>query len=147
MNTHSNSNNAFSCVYKFVFVLICIFYPFDACCKEKTLFREDFNTLEKWEHVGFVKIRKSSKYSIESIKNNLLKAESNASASALAYKKEFNAYEYPNVRWRWKVRNIYKNGDITTKNGDDCSLRLFFIFKDKNNVVRSGKKSLKLLFS
>jgi hypothetical protein len=58
-----------------------------------------------------------------------LKAESNASASALVYKKEFNVFEYPKVRWRWKVSNIYKRAAPGTKEGDDYPLRIYIIFK------------------
>jgi hypothetical protein len=58
-----------------------------------------------------------------------LKAESNASASAVLYKKEFNIYRYSRMRWRWKVENVYRKGDAKTKSGDDYSLRIYIIFK------------------
>ena len=58
-----------------------------------------------------------------------LKAESNASASAVLYKKEFNIYRYSRMRWRWKVENVYRNGDAKTKSGDDYSLRIYIVFK------------------
>ena len=94
------------------------------------LFREDFNDLIDWKPLYFPKIEKHSSYAIESNNSeSYLKAESDASASAILYKKEFNVYEYPRVRWRWKAKNVYQNGDAKTKSGDDYPLRIYIVFK------------------
>jgi hypothetical protein len=45
------------------------------------------------------------------------------------WKGEFNVYEYPRLRWRWKVENCYKKGDASMKKGDDYPLRLYVMFK------------------
>jgi hypothetical protein len=58
-----------------------------------------------------------------------LRTESNASASGLVLEKEFNVYEYPKMRWRWKVENVYHKGDAHTKSGDDYPMRILIIFK------------------
>jgi hypothetical protein len=94
------------------------------------LFREDFNTLDNWKPFYFPKIKKHSTYAIE--KNDgesYLHAESNASASAVVYKDSFNVRDYPRVRWRWKVDNIYQKADATTKAGDDFPLRIYVMFE------------------
>jgi hypothetical protein len=66
-----------------------------------------------------------------------LRAESNGSASALVYKGEFNVYEFPSVRWRWKVDNVYQKGDPGKKSGDDYPIRLQVVFKyDPENAGR-----------
>lgn len=92
--------------------------------------KEDFNNLNNWEPLYFPKIKKYSSYTIESNGNKkYLRAESNASASGLIYKREFNVYEFPIITWRWKVKNIYKNGNSKTREGDDYPVRVFIIFK------------------
>jgi hypothetical protein len=55
------------------------------------LFRDDFDSLEKWEPFYFPKIKQYSTYSIHTEGNNsVLKAESSVSASALVYKEVFS---------------------------------------------------------
>jgi hypothetical protein len=98
--------------------------------EKKTLFREDFNDLKNWEPLNFESVEKHTSYTIESAESaKSLKAESNASASALVYKEEFNVYEFPKVRWRWKVENVYKSGKAGTKEGDDYPIRVYVMFK------------------
>ena len=94
------------------------------------LFREDFNDLIDWQPLTFPNIGNHSSYTIQTDqKTSVLKATSNNSASALIYRKRFNVYEFPLIRWRWKVDNIYQKGDAKTKGGDDYPLRIYIIFK------------------
>jgi len=96
----------------------------------RILFREDFNSLESWRPLYFPKISRHTTYTIE-IENDesFLKAESSASASAIIYNREFNVYDYPGVRWRWKVSNIYLDAKPEKKSGDDYPIRVYVIFK------------------
>ena len=118
-------------ILTYILILFCFSVALQAHSEEGTsLFREDFNDLNNWEPLYFPKIENHSSYSIESHgQESYLKAESNTSASALLYKKEFNFYEYPRMRWRWKVENVYRNGDAKTKSGDDYALRIYIVFK------------------
>lgn len=94
------------------------------------LFREDFATLDNWKPFTFPKIKKHSVYTIETEGGkHVLKAESNASASAIVYKDDFDVYNYPRVKWRWKVRNVYAKGDVRTKSGDDYPIRVYIMFE------------------
>jgi hypothetical protein len=94
------------------------------------LFRDDFNNLENWRPVYFPKIKQHTVYKHESEGNQgYLKAESNASASALLYKGAFNVYDHPKVKWRWRVANVYQKGDVLTKAGDDYPLRIYILFQ------------------
>lgn len=94
------------------------------------LFREDFNTLDEWRPVIFPKTKNHSDYSIEQDKErSYLKAESNASASGIIYKKEFNVYAFPRVSWRWKITNVYRRGNAEEKPGDDYPIRIYIVFK------------------
>ena len=99
--------------------------------QEKQVFlREDFTSLESWRPVFFPRVQKHTVYGID-VKDGerCLKAESNGSASALVYKGEFNVYEFPRVRWRWKVDNVYQKGDPEKKSGDDYPIRIQIVFK------------------
>jgi len=94
------------------------------------LFHEDFATLDNWKPFFFPKIQKHSVYTIQKEgERHYLKAESNASASAIVYKDSFNVYDYPRVKWRWKVNNLYAKGNARTKAGDDYPLRVQLLFE------------------
>lgn len=94
---------------------------------EEILLSEEFHNLENWKPFYFPKIKNHSVYTI--IDGNVLKAESNASASAVIYKSQFNVYDYPMLEWRWKIENIYIKGDAAKKSGDDYPLRLYVMFE------------------
>lgn len=115
----------------FVLALLFIFTAKSAYSENANiLFNENFHDLTNWKPLYFPKIEKHSSYEIE-VKGNdsYLKTTSNASASGIVYKEEFNVYEFPNVAWQWRVENVYKNGDAKTKAGDDYPLRIYIIFK------------------
>ncbi|MCJ7615290.1 MAG: DUF3047 domain-containing protein [Desulfobacterales bacterium] len=114
-----------------IFILIIGFTSFAVYSQEQAFFfSEHFNDLSNWKPITFPKIKKHSSYSVESYKDNsYLKAESNSSASGLAYVKEFDVYKYPRVRWRWRTEGIYDKGNAKTREGDDFSIRVYIMFK------------------
>jgi hypothetical protein len=83
-------------------LLLLVFLVESPCAQEKPiLFHEDFATLENWKPFFFPKIKKHTVYTIQRDgERHYLKAESNASASAIVYKDSFNVYDYPRVQWR-----------------------------------------------
>ena len=96
--------------------------------------REDFNDLKNWRPLYFPNIDRHTRYTIIAEgSDSYLKAESHASASGLIFAKEFNVYEYPKMRWRWKVDNVYLKGDNHTKAGDDYPMRLYVVFKNDSD--------------
>ena len=96
----------------------------------QVLFREDFSTLESWRPFFFPQIKSHTTYTIERDgDSHVLKTESNASASALVYKDPFDVREFPRVRWRWKVANVYAKADPRNKAGDDYPLRVYIMFE------------------
>jgi hypothetical protein len=129
------------------FLFVIIFVLNGHAAERKILFREDFSSLENWRPFYFPK-KKHTVYTIEQEGDkHCLRAESKASASVLVYKEKFSVYEYPRVRWRWKVNNIYTKGDDGTKAGDDYPMRIYIAFeydsenegffeKIKNKLVR-----------
>lgn len=110
----------------YILIIISPAYPQSV----RVLFREDFNTLENWRPLYFPKILRHSTYTVETNGGEaFLKAESSGSASGLIYKQEFNVYDYPRVRWRWKINNVYADADPEKKSGDDYPVRVYIIFK------------------
>lgn len=90
------------------------------------LLKEDFNSLENWEPLNFEKIKEHSTYEI---KDSILIAKSSASASGIRFKKTYDIYTYPKLTFKWKVNNVYKKGDATTKEGDDYPIRIYIMFE------------------
>ncbi len=94
------------------------------------LLREEFQDLTQWRPVTFPKIKEHSEYTIEyQGRESVLRAESRASASAIVYRNPFNVYDYPRLRWKWKVMNVYEKGNARTKEGDDYPLRIYVLFE------------------
>jgi len=96
----------------------------------RVLFIEDFDNLENWEHFLFPQVDEHTSYKLESDGDlTYLKAESKRSASALMHKQEFNPREYPRLKWRWMVGNVYEKGGAGEKGGDDFPLRVYVTFQ------------------
>ncbi len=96
---------------------------------EKVFLQENFDTLQHWEPLTFPKIKRHSEYTIVTDKRgSSVRAESRGSASGLQYRKTFNVYEYPNIRWRWMAENVYEKGSVKTREGDDYPIRMYIIF-------------------
>ena len=97
---------------------------------EKIFFHDDFNNLENWKPLNFPKIKRHTLYStIQDGTNSYLKAESNASASGIILNNEFRVFDYPKIRWRWKINNVFAKGNAKTRDGDDYPLRIYIVFK------------------
>ena len=92
-------------------------------------------------YAHFPKIKEHTRYSIESDDDGkYLKAESSSSASGIVFNREFDVFEYPKVRWRWKVSNTYKKGDAREKSGDDYPIRVYIMFKYDPDTAPFKKK-------
>lgn len=93
------------------------------------LFRENFDSLAHWEPLTFPKIEAHSTYTlVKEGGKSILKAESQASASAMVYHRTFNIYENPRIRWRWKVERLSDWGDPREKAWDDYPIRIYVLF-------------------
>jgi len=82
------------------------------------------------EALTFKNIEKHTVYSL--VKDGdtvVVKAESRASASGLIREIRIDPKEYSLVRWRWKVENILKKGDVRKKEGDDYPARIYITFE------------------
>jgi len=107
----------------------------------KILFRDDFNNLENWKHLNFPKIKRHTLYAtVQDGTISYLKAESNASASGIVFKNEFRVFDYPKIRWRWKISNVFAKGNAKTRDGDDYPLRVYIMFKYEPETASFGQK-------
>jgi len=129
------------CIF-IVAILLSLFCIGAASAETRSIFlRDDFNDLENWRPLVFPRIKQHSTYSIYKNGNdNVLKTSSNGSASGIIYKKEFNVYEYPKMRWRWKISNVYAKGNERTKSGDDYPVRIYVIFKYDPDAASFGQR-------
>ena len=94
------------------------------------LFRENFASLALWEPLIFPKIKAHSTYTlVKEGGKSILKAESRASASAIVYRRTFDIYETPRIRWRWKVERLPDRGNPKEKTGDDYPIRVYVMFQ------------------
>jgi hypothetical protein len=118
----------FTTLLVFTFIMVGLAVA-DSPGGKQRLFREEFRTLDRWTPLFFPKIRKHTEYKVDSGNDEyFLLAESDASASALVYEKEFNIYDYPMAQWRWRVDAFSLDGNPQTKSGDDYPLRVYFLF-------------------
>lgn len=111
-------------------MLLFVFIAIVAFADGTVFLREDFESLDNWRPLYFPKIKAHTKYGTEkSGTDHYLRAESDASASALVNIKEIDIYQYPKVRWRWKISNVYEKAVPGTKKGDDYPIRVYVFFK------------------
>lgn len=83
-----------------------------------------------WEPLTFKKIPRHTRYTLVMESGRVVvKANSEASSSGLIRKIRIDPKEYPLIEWRWKILNIYRKGDVTTKAGDDYPARLYITFE------------------
>jgi hypothetical protein len=104
-----------------------------------------------WKPLTFKKIERHTTYKL--VKDNdtvVIQAVAEASASGLTREVKINPKEYPIIRWRWKVSNILKKGDVHKKEGDDYPARIYITFEydpSKLSFFEKAKyKTIKLLY-
>ncbi len=130
-------------VVALVGTLLAAALPGLAPAADEVLWREEFTSLEAWRPLTFPKISRHSKYSIEGEQGqseSRLKAESDSSASGIVWRRQYDVYDYPRLRWRWRVENIYERGDATRKSGDDYPIRLYVMFQYDPSTAAAGRR-------
>ena len=126
----------------FIFVLLFFFLQVLTAftASPDVLFRENFDSLAQWEPLTFPKIKAHSTYTLVSERGkSILKAESRAAASAIIYRRTFNIYENPRIRWRWKVTQLSNRGNPREKTGDDYPIRIYVMFQYDPDKVALGE--------
>lgn len=70
-----------------------------------------------------------TEYSLASVDGRtVLKAEANASVSALIHPVRADPRQTPWLAWSWRVDNLLQKGDILSKEGDDYPARIYVLF-------------------
>lgn len=106
-------------------LLLLFFLPVSSAYAEDIFLREDFESIHRWSPFAFQSIERKSEYTLARLDGmGVLKAVSDASASGIVLKDLVPIHDFPRLRWRWKIVNIYEKGDATTKKGDDFPLRI-----------------------
>lgn len=83
-----------------------------------------------WKPLTFKKIDRQTTYTLMKDGNEVVvRAVAESSASGLVREIKINSKEYPIVQWRWKVVNTLKKGDVSRKEGDDYSARIYITFE------------------
>jgi len=108
---------------------------------EQVFLRDDFADLTRWMPYSFKNIERHSSYAVELLDSGFaLRTESDASASGLTLTRAWDIREYPLLRFRWKVENVYAKGDAATKNGDDFPLRIYVVFAWDEGAMTLGDR-------
>ena len=82
-----------------------------------------------WQPLTFTRIRRHTDYSlVEEGDTVVVKAVSDQAASGLTRAISINPAEYPVIQWRWKVNNVLRKGDVSSKDGDDYPARIYITF-------------------
>ena len=83
-----------------------------------------------WRPLTFKKIDRHTSYALVKDQGvTVVRAMADASASGLIREIRIDPKEYPIVRWRWKVSNVLKKGDVRRKEGDDYPARIYITFE------------------
>lgn len=84
------------------------------------------NGLENWQEKSF---QGNTDYELVMAgEQQVLRADSDASASGLYRERTVDLTETPWLKWRWKVADVLEGIDETTKAGDDYPARVYVIF-------------------
>jgi hypothetical protein len=119
------------CYYGVILILLLFLFEIPAFAAGPDIFlRENFDDLAQWEPLAFPKIKAHSTYTlVREGGKSVLKAESRAAASAIVYRRSFNIYKNPRLRWRWKVEQLSDRGNPKEKAGDDYPIRVYVMFQ------------------
>ena len=102
-----------------------------------------------WKPLVFKKIDRHTQYSLvhdSATDSTVVKAFSQASASGLIREMPIDPEKFPIIKWRWKATGLYKNGDVSRKDGDDFPVRIYITFEyNAHNVGFFEKASFSAL--
>ena len=82
-----------------------------------------------WQPLEFPNIDRHSRYRlVQEEGQQVIRAETENSASGLIERQTLDPEATPVLEWRWKVSNVFENGDARTKAGDDYPARIYVAF-------------------
>lgn len=106
---------------------------------------------EGWEPLEFPKIDRHSRYRlVEDNGDQVVEATTDNSASGLIARVSVEPGESLLLRWRWKVSNVFEQGDARKKSGDDYPARIYVAFRfepeDAGFFERAKRKTVEVVF-
>ncbi|MEN6466507.1 MAG: DUF3047 domain-containing protein [Syntrophaceae bacterium] len=98
---------------------------------KSVLFSESFNSLSNWRLYRFPGKQASTRFLVSKAPGGgtCLKAESRAATGLLISKVKFDVKEYPFMKWRWMVSNVYEKGDNRDRLYDNAPIRVSVLFE------------------
>ncbi|MBO6851792.1 MAG: DUF3047 domain-containing protein [Marinobacter sp.] len=83
-----------------------------------------------WEPLEFPKIDRHTTYRlVEEDGTQVIEASTDNSASGLIARLDLEPGESLMLKWRWKVSNVFDQGDARKKSGDDYPARIYVAFE------------------
>ncbi|CAN0600937.1 unnamed protein product, partial [Ectocarpus sp. 12 AP-2014] len=83
-----------------------------------------------WEPLEFPKIDRHTNYRlVEEDGSQVIEASTDNSASGLIARLDLEPGESLMLTWRWKVSNVFDQGDARKKSGDDYPARIYVAFE------------------
>lgn len=83
-----------------------------------------------WEPLEFPKIDRHTNYRlVEEDGSQVIEASTDTSASGLIARLDLEPGESMMLTWRWKVSNVFDQGDARKKSGDDYPARIYVAFE------------------
>lgn len=83
-----------------------------------------------WEPLEFPKIDRHTNYRlVEEDGTQVIEASTDNSASGLIARLDLEPGESLMLKWRWKVSNVFDQGDARKKSGDDYPARIYVAFE------------------
>jgi len=121
----------------------------------KTSLVNAFSTItsldEGWEPLKFPNIERHSRYQLtDDNGEQVVRATTDNSASGLIARVSVEPGESLILRWRWKVSNVYEQGNARTKEGDDYPARIYVAFEFEPDEAgffeRAKRKTVEVVF-
>ena len=104
-----------------------------------------------WEPMEFPKIDRHSRYQLtDDDGEQVVKATTDNSASGLIARVSVEPGDSLILRWRWKVSNVYEQGNARRKEGDDYAARIYVAFEFEPDEAgffeRAKRKTVEVVF-
>lgn len=127
-------------------ILSFVMIPSFMLVADEWLLEEEFLNMDAWDELIFPKIESHSRYTIlQEGETSYLQAQSDASASGLIFKGDFNVHEWNYLSWKWRIKTTVPGAVDNQKKGDDYAIRIYVIFEcDPDNSERLMKLKYRL---
>lgn len=130
---------------RFIFIFLLTTSFNNSADESLSLGRFSSGSLNHWEEKAF---EGNTQYQIvvdEKLKNKVLQAKSQASASGLFREIKVDLNKTPILNWSWRVKNSLENLDERSKLGDDYAARIYIVVS--GGIAFWNTKSLNYVWS